>query len=45
LVTFGAWAPGLFGAFVLGGLSIYVWRTIYNHPIAASLRPIPPAPD
>jgi MFS transporter, DHA1 family, tetracycline resistance protein len=38
LVTFGAWAPGLFGALVLGGLSVYVWRTIYNHPIAASLR-------
>jgi MFS transporter, DHA1 family, tetracycline resistance protein len=41
LVTFGAWAPGLFGAIVLGGLSVYVWRTIYNHPIAASLRPEP----
>lgn len=41
LVTFGAWAPGLFGAMVLGGLSVYVWRTIYNHPIAASLRPEP----
>ncbi len=41
LVTFGAWAPGLFGALVLGGLSIYVWRTIYNHPIAASLRSEP----
>ena len=39
LVTFGAWAPGLFGAMVLGGLSVYVWRKIYNHPIAASLRP------
>jgi hypothetical protein len=31
----------LFGAMVLGGLSVYVWRTIYNHPIAASLRPEP----
>jgi MFS transporter, DHA1 family, tetracycline resistance protein len=41
LVTFGAWAPGLFGAIVLGGLSVYVWRTIYNHPIAASLRSEP----
>jgi DHA1 family tetracycline resistance protein-like MFS transporter len=41
LVTFGAWAPGLFGAMVLGGLSVYVWRTIYNHPIAASLHPGP----
>lgn len=41
LVTFGAWAPGLFGAMVLGGLSVYVWRKIYNHPIAASLRPGP----
>jgi len=41
LVTYGAWAPGLFGAIVLGGLSVYVWRTIYNHPIAASLRSEP----
>jgi DHA1 family tetracycline resistance protein-like MFS transporter len=38
LVSFGAWAPGLFGAIVLAGLSLYVWRKIYNHPIAATLQ-------
>jgi MFS transporter, DHA1 family, tetracycline resistance protein len=41
LVTYGTWAPGIFGAIVLGGLSIYVWFKIYNHPIAVSLRPEP----
>lgn len=38
LASFGAWAPGLFGAIVLAGLSLYVWRKIYNHPIAATLQ-------
>jgi DHA1 family tetracycline resistance protein-like MFS transporter len=36
LVAFGAWAPGLFGAIILGGLSLYVWNKIYNHPIVAN---------
>lgn len=27
-------APGIFGAIVLLVLSLYTWRTIYNHPIA-----------
>jgi DHA1 family tetracycline resistance protein-like MFS transporter len=38
LVAFGAWAPGLFGAIVLGGLSLYVWNTIYDHPIVSGPR-------
>jgi DHA1 family tetracycline resistance protein-like MFS transporter len=38
LVAFGAWAPGLFGAILLGGLSVYVWNRIYGHPIVASMR-------
>jgi DHA1 family tetracycline resistance protein-like MFS transporter len=38
LATFGTWAPGLFGAILLGGLSIYVQHRIYNHPIAATLQ-------
>jgi DHA1 family tetracycline resistance protein-like MFS transporter len=38
LATFGTWAPGLFGAIVLGGLSFYVQQKIYNHPIAATLQ-------
>ena len=39
LVTFGTWAPGLFGVLVLAGLSIYVWLRIYNHPVATTLNP------
>lgn len=38
LATFGTWAPGLFSAIVLAGLSIYVQQRIYNHPIAATLQ-------
>jgi len=38
LVAFGAWAPGLFGAVLLGGLSVYVWNRIYDHPIVAGVR-------
>lgn len=37
----GAWgpaAPGLAGAAVLLGLSVFVWKVIYNHPIAAEIR-------
>ena len=41
LVSFGTWAPGLFGAIVLAGLSIFVWHRIYNHPIAATLQTEP----
>jgi MFS transporter, DHA1 family, tetracycline resistance protein len=39
LATYGASAPGVVGALILGGLSVYVWMKIYNHPIAATLRP------
>jgi DHA1 family tetracycline resistance protein-like MFS transporter len=28
----GTWAPGLFGAIILAGLSIYIWMTILNNP-------------
>ena len=31
LVSLGSWAPGLFGAIVLAGLSVYVWNNILNH--------------
>ena len=30
LSSLGTWAPGLFGAIVLLGLSVYVWKTILN---------------
>ncbi len=29
----GTYAPGVFGALVMAGLSLFVWRKIYNHPI------------
>ena len=38
LATYGTSAPGIFGAIVLGGLSVYIWAKIYNHPIAAALK-------
>jgi DHA1 family tetracycline resistance protein-like MFS transporter len=34
----GTSAPGFFSAAMLALLSIYVWRVIYNHPIAAEIR-------
>jgi len=36
LQQIGAWAPGVFGAVVMVGVSIYVFKTIYNHPIVAA---------
>lgn len=38
LGSLGAWAPGVFGALLLAVLSFYVWRTIYDHPIATQIR-------
>jgi MFS transporter, DHA1 family, tetracycline resistance protein len=32
LAGLGTWAPGLFGAIVLAGLSFYAWKTILNSP-------------
>jgi DHA1 family tetracycline resistance protein-like MFS transporter len=32
LSSLGTWAPGLFGAIILVGLSGFVWKTILNHP-------------
>jgi DHA1 family tetracycline resistance protein-like MFS transporter len=32
LTSLGAWAPGLFGAIVLAGLSGYVWVNVLNNP-------------
>ncbi len=34
----GTWAPGAFGAVVMVGVFAYVWFTIYNHPIIATLK-------
>jgi DHA1 family tetracycline resistance protein-like MFS transporter len=38
LQSFGTWSPGAFGAVVMAGLSVYIFLTIFNHPIAATLN-------
>jgi DHA1 family tetracycline resistance protein-like MFS transporter len=40
----GTWAPGAFGAVVMVGVFAYVWFTIYNHPIIATLKEKQPVP-
>ncbi len=37
LQQFGTWAPGAFGACIMAGLLVYVWKTIYNHEIVHTL--------
>lgn len=44
LQQIGTWAPGVFGAVVMVGVSIFVFVTIYNHPIVATLKQNRPAP-
>ena len=34
----GYWAPGLVGAIIMAGLFVYVWITLYNHPIVFTLK-------
>jgi DHA1 family tetracycline resistance protein-like MFS transporter len=34
----GTWAPGAAGALIMAGLLLYVWVTIYNHPIVFTLQ-------
>ena len=41
LQSFGTWSPGAFGAVVMAGLSVYIFLTIFNHPIAATLNQTP----
>ncbi len=38
LQQLGTWAPGAFGAIVMAGLFIYVWISIYKHPIMFTLQ-------
>ncbi|MBP6176764.1 MAG: MFS transporter [Anaerolineales bacterium] len=40
----GTWAPGVFGAVVMIGVSIFVFIKIYNNPIVATLKQTPPVP-
>jgi len=44
LQQIGAWAPGVFGMIVMVGVSIFVFITIYNHPIVATLNQKEAAP-
>ncbi len=44
LQQIGAWAPGAFGAVVMVGVSVYVFITIYNHPIVFTLNQKQAAP-
>jgi len=48
LQQIGTWAPGVFGALIMVGVSIYVFIKIYNHPIVFTLKqnraaPVPTA--
>jgi len=38
LQQIGTWAPGIFGMIVMLGVSIFVFITIYNHPIVSTLE-------
>ncbi|MEP0806433.1 MAG: MFS transporter [Chloroflexota bacterium] len=40
----GTWSPGVFGAIVMVGVTLYVAVKIYNHPIIVNLREEQPAP-
>jgi DHA1 family tetracycline resistance protein-like MFS transporter len=44
LQQIGTWAPGAFGAIVMVGVSLYVFITIYNHPIVATFKQIKSEP-
>ncbi len=44
LQQIGTWAPGIFGAVVMAGVSVYVFATIYNHPIVATFKQKKAAP-
>lgn len=44
LQQIGTWAPGIFGAVIMVGVSIYVFITIYNHPIVFTLKQNKPVP-
>lgn len=42
LQQIGPWAPGIFGAIIMAGVSVYVFINIYNHPIMATVKSKPP---
>ncbi|MBI5354709.1 MAG: MFS transporter [Chloroflexi bacterium] len=40
----GTWAPGMFGAILMAGISVFVFVTIYNHPIVSTLNQLKTTP-
>ena len=40
----GTWAPGAFGALLMAGLLIYVWKVIYNHEVIHTVGLMETAP-
>jgi len=38
LQAFGTWSPGVFGGVMMLGITIFIYFTIYNHPIANEIR-------
>lgn len=38
LQQIGTWAPGMFGAVLMTGISMYIFRKIFNHPIVLTLN-------
>ncbi|MBL8102081.1 MAG: MFS transporter [Anaerolineales bacterium] len=44
LQQIGTWAPGIFGAVLMAGVSGYVFIKIYNHPIVAAFKQNKTAP-
>ncbi|MCE9645031.1 MAG: MFS transporter [Chloroflexi bacterium] len=38
LQQIGTWAPGMFGAVLMTGISIFIFRKIFNHPIVFTLN-------
>ncbi|MBE0671906.1 MAG: MFS transporter [Anaerolineales bacterium] len=44
LQQIGTWAPGIFGAVLMAGVSVYVFIKIYNHPIVATFKQNKTAP-
>jgi DHA1 family tetracycline resistance protein-like MFS transporter len=37
LQVFGTWSPGVFGAVIMLGITVFTFFTIFNHPIAAEI--------
>ena len=38
LQSFGTWSPGVFGAIMMLGITVFIYFNIYNHPVAEEIR-------